>query len=808
MPVSKKQKLESDKSVLLLGCGMCAPPMIKYFNDAGVKLTVASRTLAKSEAVCKDMKNVTTIVFDIEGKDALADLDGLIPKFDLVISMLPYIHHVKAAKLAIKHKKHFCSTSYVSEEMQALDAEAKAAGVILLNECGVDPGLDHMSAQKVIDEVHSKGGKIVEFYSITGGLPAPSCNDNPFGYKLSWSPRGVLLASRNNCSYQEKGKKVDVEGVDLFAKSTYRHMTVDGIEYEWYPNRDSIKYKDIYKIPECQTIIRGTYRNIGWCDVMKFLADKGFTNMDEDEKIPEQSFSQLTAKCLGVSKDPKAAVVAELGTDSKVVSQLEWLGCFSEDKIPAGTKTILDAMCHLFQGKLVYAEGEKDMIQMRHIFEVEYKNNHRETIHSTMIDYGLQPEGATSMSRTVSLPVAVAAHAVLDGRLKLTGVQRPIIPEMYNLILDEMEKLNIRFKEEVLPQHLWLRHEVKPGEERVACTPENVSKLMKAGYRVSVEKSSTRCIPDSEYAKLGCTMVESESWPTAPSSAIIFGLKELPDNDDSLEHRHIYFAHCFKNQGGWQQILNKFKSGSGLLWDLEFLQDEKGRRVAAFGRAAGLVGMALGLLTWASQKTGATLENLSSYKTTQLLIDTVTGELEKARKAANLDASYPSALVLGALGRCGGGAVWFAEQCGVKPVKWDMEETKVGGPFKQLLEQNVLVNCIYLSAKIPPFLTKEMVEGDRKLSVFCDVSCDTTNPNNPFPIYNEATDLRKPLLRVVHDKTNPLDVIAIDHLPTLVPVDSSEEFSDALTPHVIDLIGENRGVWDRAEKLFDDKCKF
>lgn len=801
----------SGKSILVLGCGMCAPPMIEHFNTCGIKTTVASRTLARAEKVCKGLENVNCVQFDVEQKDMEVALEALIVKVDLVVSMLPYIHHVKAAKLAVKHKKHFCTTSYVSDEMQALDADAKAAGVILLNECGVDPGLDHMSAQKVIDGVHAKGGKIVEFHSMTGGLPAPECNDNPFGYKLSWSPRGVLLASRNSCLFQEKGETVAIDGKDLFAKSTYRHMTVEGMDFEWYPNRDSIKYKDIYGIPECKTIIRGTYRNKGWCDVMKLLADKGFTSMDEDEKLCDQTYAQLTCKLMGATgtaaADAKAAVVAEVGADSKIVEQMEWVGLFSEDKIATADKCVLDAVCAKFNAKMMYAEGEKDMICMHHTFEVEYANSHRETIQSTLLDFGLQPNGHSSMSRTVSLPVATAAVAILEARINMTGVQRPIHPELYNMILADMAKVNIKFQEKVLPPHLWLRHEVKPGEERVAATPENVAKLMAAGYRVSVEESKTRCIADSEYAKLGCTMVPTESWPKAPSSAIIFGLKELPDNDDFLEHRHIYFAHCFKNQGGWQQVLNKFKNGGGLLWDLEFLQHDNGRRVAAFGRAAGLVGMAVALLAWAAQKTGKKLTNLTSWKSTALLVEEVKSELEKARKAANLDASYPSALVLGALGRCGGGAAWFAEQCGIAPVKWDMAETKVGGPFKQLLQQDVLVNCIYLSAKINPFLTNEMVAGERKLSVFCDVSCDTTNPNNPFPIYTEPTFLNNPLLRTV-DGPNPLDVIAIDHLPTLVPVDSSQEFSDALTEHVIDLKGDNKAVWERAEKLFDEKCKF
>lgn len=361
--------------------------------------------------------------------------------------------------------------------------------------------------------------------------------------------------------------------------------------------------------------------------------------------------------------------------------------------------------------------------------------------------------------------------------------------------------------EEKKTLQFWLRHEVKPGEERVMLVPKDAAKLLAAGHQVSVERSPTRCISDEEYEKAGCTLVDTETWKSAPKDTIILGLKELPENDDPLEHRHIYFAHCFKRQGGWKDVLTKFTTGGGKLWDLEFLVDPSGRRVAAFGRPAGVVGMAVGLLAWAAQHLGEPVGKLSSWMSTQKMVDEVKAKVDAARAKAGLGPEAPSALVIGALGRCGGGACWFAQQCGVTPVEWDMAETKAGGPFEQLLKQHILVNCIYLSAKIPSFLTKEMTDGERELTVFVDVSCDTTNPNNPFPIYSTSTTLFDPVLRVNNDGDKILDVVAIDHLPSLVPVDSSEGFSELIVEHVLQFVEDPTEVWKRALDLFNTKVE-
>merc|ERR1719433_509773 len=464
--------------------------------------------------------------FDITQPNSDAKLDELCKKATLVISLLPYLYHVQAAKVALANNKPFCTTSYVSDEMKGLDGEAKKRGLILLNECGVDPGLDHMSAKKIIDEAHAQGGKILQFYSICGGLPAPKFNDNPYGYKFSWAPRGVLLASRNSGQYMRDGEVIKFPGEKLFAPENVFPETIDeldGKQFEWYFNRDSVKYADIYSIPEVKTIIRGTYRYPGWCRVMKAIADVGLTKTEPESvgfSFKGMTYKQAASKMLdcGPNESPEDAICRRLNItkDDLIIKNLEWVGLFSDEMVPdVGTR--IDALCHIFKKRLVYKEFEEDMIIMKHTFDIGYEDGHRETKTSVLLDIGLQSIGGdSSMARTVSLPLAVACDAVLHKKIQLTGLQLPVVPELYNHILSRMEKAeNVKFIDKTLPPLIHVRTEVKPGEQRVAVTPVQVKSLLGAGYRVVVEKSDTRCFRDNEYAAAGATLVAPGSWTRA-----------------------------------------------------------------------------------------------------------------------------------------------------------------------------------------------------------------------------------------------------------------------------------------------------
>lgn len=295
----------------------------------------------------------------------------------------------------------------------------------------------------------------------------------------------------------------------------------------------------------------------------------------------------------------------------------------------------------------------------------------------------------------------------------------------------------------------------------------------------------------------------------APTDHIIIGLKELPEDDFPLKHTHIQFAHCYKNQEGWKAVLSRFPEGNGTLLDLEFLQDESGRRVAAFGYHAGFAGAALGLEAWAWQHSHPEeeLKGVKPYPNEDSLIKHVTEAVSGSTKKIGRN---PRVLVVGALGRCGKGAVDMALRVGIPSenvLQWDMAETAKGGPFAEIVESDIFINCIYLSQPIPPFIDAQSLENpDRKLSVVVDVSCDTTNPHNPIPIYNVNTTFNKPTVPVAVSGEPPLLVISIDHLPTLLPREASEAFSKDLLPSLLLLKDRmNTRVWQDAEKLFHSK---
>nr|OQO23463.1 Saccharopine dehydrogenase [NAD(+), L-lysine-forming] [Rachicladosporium sp. CCFEE 5018] len=359
------------------------------------------------------------------------------------------------------------------------------------------------------------------------------------------------------------------------------------------------------------------------------------------------------------------------------------------------------------------------------------------------------------------------------------------------------------------PTTLHVRAETKPLEHRTAITPTIAKKLVDAGYVVNVEKAPLSIFSDSEYEGTGASLVPTGSWVNVPSDHLIVGLKELPEEDFALRHTHVQFAHCYKGQAGWDKVLGRFHRGGGTLLDLEFLEDEHGRRVAAFGYHAGFAGAALALEAWAWQLTHPVSEpfpSVSSYENEDLLIADVRKAVEQGRvKAGHL----PSVLVIGALGRCGRGAVDLCVRAGVEDIiKWDLPETSAkSGPYPEITASSVFVNCIYLSAAIPPFCSPSSLSTpSRELRVVCDVSCDTTNPHNPIPIYDINTTFEKPTVPVYLEEGGPLEVISIDHLPSLLPREASEAFSAALLPSLLGL-GERGSVrvWQQAEKLFREK---
>lgn len=380
--------------------------------------------------------------------DDPAMLEKLVADYDITVSLLPYKYHSEVAKLCLLHGKPMVTTSYIQPEMMELRTAVKKAGLLFLNEIGLDPGIDHMTAMRIIDHIHSKGGKVEEFYSLCGALPAPEAADNPLKYKFTWSPKGVILASRNNAVYLKKGKKVHIDTSDLF-KDTFIYNFPGIGELEVYPNRDSVSFIDIYGISETKTMYRGTFRYKGWCETLDVM--KSFGMLDDSVKnYQNKSYADFMGERVGLeTTDLKNNLAKLLGTSESItaIKSLEFLGFFSDEKLKYRNASPFDITSDRMIKKMFLADNECDMVILQHIVLASYPDGKREVIKSSMLDYG-SPSTNTSISRTVALPAAIAVRMILDNKIKAKGVCRPVIPEIYNPVLDELKSLGIEMKEE------------------------------------------------------------------------------------------------------------------------------------------------------------------------------------------------------------------------------------------------------------------------------------------------------------------------------------------------------------------------
>jgi saccharopine dehydrogenase-like NADP-dependent oxidoreductase len=455
------------KNILLIGAGRSASTLIKYLSDNSQKenwkVTVGdiSEDIAKQKI--KNHPNSHAIVFDVNNEDQRV---GEISKADLVISMLPATMHLSVAQECLKQKKHLVTASYVSKQMKELDTEAKKAGVIFLNEIGLDPGIDHLSAMKVIDDVKAKGGKMITFKSYCGGLVAPESNDNPWGYKFTWNPRAVVIAGQSGdatgatAQYLQNGKIKYIPYTRLFSNTENISVEKYG-KFEAYANRDSLSYMELYGLHDVKNMLRGTLRIPGFCRAWNAFIQLGITddncNVSNSENITYVSLIEsFLPESKGGSVKKKLAKFLHEKENSPVMKKLDWLGIFKNQKIGLHDSSPAEILLDLLMKKWSLKPDDKDMVVMQHEFEYKLTPNlslrgdgrrgEVKRITSSMVVIG-DNQINTAMSKTVGLPLGISTKLILNEKIKLKGVCIPTVKEIYNPVLSELENFSIRFIE-------------------------------------------------------------------------------------------------------------------------------------------------------------------------------------------------------------------------------------------------------------------------------------------------------------------------------------------------------------------------
>ncbi|CAD5225372.1 unnamed protein product [Bursaphelenchus xylophilus] len=442
---------EDAKRVLLLGAGMVSDPLAHYYSQQQrVVLTVASDSAKDGKRLATLGDNIQSQVVDLNKEPEV--IDGLVEQNDLVISLLPYVYHTGIAKMCIKHRRNMVTSSYISPELQALDEQAKAAEITIMNEAGLDPGIDHMLAMECFDRVHEMGGKIKSFVSFCGGLPAPEASDNALRYKFSWSPKGMLLALMNPARYLMKGQVVEVPGNGGVIDDLYPIDFMPGFSLIGYANRDSTKYLDIYGIQdECKTLLRGTLRYQGFVEAIRALKKVGLLSTQTHDVFnpmqgPDMTWQQIMAVMMNqqpdIFPDQLRKIVADRLGDKREFLALEELGLFS-DNAPERHLNPLDTLVPHLAKALAYNEGERDLVILNHDIEAQLPAGSTEHHRISLVAYG-DPHGYSAMARTVGYTTAIVSHMLLNGEIQRKGMIRPTTKEIYRPALKRLQDFGIR----------------------------------------------------------------------------------------------------------------------------------------------------------------------------------------------------------------------------------------------------------------------------------------------------------------------------------------------------------------------------
>lgn len=437
------------RNILIIGAGRSSSSLIRYLlqHAATENWQIAVGDMDEQLAKQKTANHPHARAFKFDALDKEKRRDE-IAKADLVISMLPAMHHFEVVKDCVEMKKNVLTPSYVSDAIRGLDNEARKNGVIILNELGVDPGIDHMSAKRILDKISDAGGQMLIFESFTGGLVAPSSDNNPWNYKFTWNPRNVVIAGQGGAAkFIHAGQYKYIPYHKLFRRTEI--IKIDGYgKFEGYANRDSLSYRDLYNLQDIPTFYRGTLRRVGFCRAWDLFVQLGCT---DDSYIIENSenmtYREFTNSFLAYhpydSVELKLRHYLKIDQDDEILDKLEWLGLFEHKKIGLPRATPAQILQHILEQKWKLEPKDKDMIVMWHKFTYKLKDQTME-INSSMVCEG-EDQTYTAMSNTVGLPLAIAAKMVLNGKIKLTGVHWPTEREIYDPVLDELEDYGIKF---------------------------------------------------------------------------------------------------------------------------------------------------------------------------------------------------------------------------------------------------------------------------------------------------------------------------------------------------------------------------
>uniref|UniRef100_A0A4W4GQK0 Alpha-aminoadipic semialdehyde synthase, mitochondrial n=1 Tax=Electrophorus electricus TaxID=8005 RepID=A0A4W4GQK0_ELEEL len=441
------------KRVLLLGSGYVSGPVIEYLTrDAHTQVTVgkSSVLLRQAEELAVKYPNTIPVMLDVTSQKG--HLESLVKDHDLVISMLPYSLHPLVAKHCINKKVNLVTASYVSPEMEALRDSTEEAGITILNEIGLDPGIDHMLAMECIDQAKADGCTVELYSSFCGGLPAPECSDNPLRYKISWNPYGVFLNTISSAMYLKDNQVISIPHGGSLMEAAVPMDFLPGFNLEGYPNRDSTKYAEIYDIESAHTVIRGTLRFKGFSSAMSGFVKLGLINTDPCPMLEQAgspvSWKQLLCKQIGLSSSVsddsfQEAVFNQIGRDEFRMQTLKWFGMLSEEPMPHAD-TILAALAKHMETKLSFGKGERDMIILRNDVGIRHPTGELETKHISLVVYG-DRNGFSAMAKTVGYPAAIAARMLLNGELNTKGLVLPMTKNIYGPVLRRLQEEGLQF---------------------------------------------------------------------------------------------------------------------------------------------------------------------------------------------------------------------------------------------------------------------------------------------------------------------------------------------------------------------------